>query len=82
MYKNIGNPKRQSRFICIKCCRANHVLDGLQRKLQKEKYHIKNAFCINCQDITYNLEVKYCDSFDEMIDKAKLLHGEYYNENC
>lgn len=65
----------------IKCCRTNHVLDGLQRnKGQREKYQIKDVFCINCQDITKNIEVRYYDSFDEMMDKAESLHGEYYNE--
>ena len=75
----MGNPKKMSRFICLKHCGENHVLDGLQRGgHQREKKHIKDAFCIECQDITKNLEVRYCDSFDEMMQKAKELHREYY----
>ena len=27
----MGNPKKMSRFICLKHCGENHVLDGLQR---------------------------------------------------
>ena len=27
---------------------------------------------------TKNLEVRYCDSFDEMMQKAEELHREYY----
>ena len=29
---------------------------------------------------TKNIEVRYCDSFDEMMDKAKDLHREYYGK--
>ena len=55
--------------------------DGLQRGgHQREKKHVKDAFCIECQDITKNLEVRYCDSFDEMMQKAEELHREYYSE--
>ena len=76
----MGNPKKMSRFICLKHCGENHVLDGLQRGgHQREKKHIKDAFCIECQDITKNIEVRYCDSFDEMMQKAKELHREYYD---
>lgn len=75
----MGNPKKMSKFICLKHCGENHVLDGLQRGgHQREKKHIKDAFCIECQDITKNLEVRYCDSFDEMMQKAEELHREYY----
>ena len=28
---------------------------------------------------TKNLEIRYCDSFDEMMQKAKELHREYYS---
>ena len=77
----MGNPKKMSRFICLKHCGENHVLDGLQRGgHQREKKHIKDAFCIECQDITKNLEVRYCDSFDEMMQKAEELHREYYGK--
>ena len=31
--------------------------------------------------VTKNLEVRYCDSFHEMMQKAKELHREYYNED-
>lgn len=42
---------------------------------------MKDLTCINpgCNgDITKNIEVRYCDSFDEMMVKAKELHREYY----
>ena len=54
----MGNPKKMSRFICLKHCGENHILDGLQRGgHQREKKHIKDAFCIECQDITKNIDV-------------------------
>ena len=80
----MGNPKKMSRFICLKHCGENHVLDGLQRGgHQREKKHIKDLTCINpgCNgDVTKNIEVRYCDSFDEMMRKAEELHREYYSE--
>ena len=48
---------------------------------QREKGHIKDLTCLNpgCNgDITKNIEVRYCDSFDEMMEKAEKLHREYY----
>ena len=48
---------------------------------QREKGHIKDLTCINpdCNgDITKNIEVRYCDSFNEMMQKAEELHREYY----
>ena len=29
---------------------------------------------------TKNIEVRYCDSFDEMMQKTEELHREYYSE--
>ena len=79
----MGNPKRSSRFICCKCLKENQIGSGIQRANQREKGHIKDLTCINpgCNgDITKNIEVRYCDSFDEMMEKAKELHREYYGK--
>ena len=78
----MGNPKKSSRFICCKCLKENQIGSGIQRANQRSKYHIKDLTCINsgCNgDITKNIEVRYCDSFDEMMQKAEELHREYYN---
>lgn len=78
-----GNPKRQSRFICCKCLKENFVGVGIQRSNQREKGHIKNITCINpgCNGIvTKNIEVRYCDNFQEMINKAEKLHVTYYGK--
>lgn len=77
----MGNPKKQSRFICLRCLKENCVGQGIQRSNQRGKGHIKDLTCINpgCNGmITKNIEVRYCDSFQEMLEKAKELHREYY----
>ena len=80
----MGNPKRMSRFICLNCLKENMVGIGIQRSNQREKGHIKDLMCINkgCEGITTkNLEVRFCDDYLEMIDKAYELHNVYYGEN-
>lgn len=74
----MGNPKKRSRFICLKHCGINYVGEGIQRINQREKGHIKPLTCIVCQEITKNLEVRYCDDYLEMLDMAAELHKEYY----
>ena len=74
----MGNPKRSSRFICLSHLGINEIGNGIQRSNQREKGHIKDLYCLQCQDTTKNLEVRYCDSFDEMMQKAEELHREYY----
>lgn len=78
---NMGNPKKQSRFICLRCLKENFVGSGIQRSNQREKGHIKDLTCINqgCNGmITKNIEVRYCDDFNEVMNKAEELHREYY----
>ena len=77
----MGNPKKKSRWICLKCLNENYVGDGIQRRgHQREKYHVKDLVCLctGLKDKTKNLEVRYCDSFDEMMRKAEVLHRELY----
>ena len=82
--RRMGNPKKQSRFICCKCLKENLVGSGIQRgSKQREKGHIKDLICINngCNGIvTKNIEVRYCDSFQEMMMKAEKIHIEYYGK--
>lgn len=35
----------------------------------KRENHIKDLYCLQCKNITKNLEVRYCDNFDEEMDK-------------
>ena len=76
----MGNPKKKSRWICLKCLKENHVGDGIQRKSQREKGHVKDLTCLctGLKEITKNVEVRYCDSFQEMMIKAEKLHKEIY----
>lgn len=76
------NCKKQSRFICIKCLKENCLGSGIQRgPRQREKGHIKDMTCFNsgCNgEITKNIEVRYCDDFAAILEKAKELHTELY----
>ena len=80
-YKN-GNPKRASSFICLKCLDWKFTyIQGIQRGgHQREKGHTKNLYCIYCNEITRNTEVRWRDSYDEMMDRAIEVHREYYSE--
>ena len=79
----MGNPKKQSRFICLHCQKENLIGVGIQRDHQRKKGHIKDLTCINpgCNGIvTKNLEVRYCDDFEDMMLKASELHEVYYGK--
>ena len=73
----MGNPKKMSRFICLKCLQVG--IPGIQRKSQREKYHVKDLFCCTCQEETKHVEIRYCDWIDEVMEKAEELHREYYS---
>ena len=47
---------------------------------QREKNHIKDLVCIctKLECTTKNLEVRYCDNFQEMMNKAIELRPKYY----
>ena len=77
MCKRNGNPKHNSRFICIRCLQENKVGAGISRPNTKEKDHIKNltCLCVGLQMKTKNLEVRWCDDFSERMKPT------YYDEN-
>lgn len=73
----MGNPKKRSRFICLHCLKEG--IGGIQRGgHQREKSHIKDLYCPFCRSEYKHLEVRYCDNFSEMMDKAAELHKQYY----
>jgi len=76
----MGNPKKKSQFICLRCLRINQLGDGIQRNQQREKFHIKDLTCMNCECITKNIEIRHCDWIEEIKDKAEKLHIEYYGK--
>ena len=83
MYRNkykYGTPEKSSRFICLRCQNINHIGDGIQRRRQKEKYHIKDLFCLNCQEVTKNMEIRWCDDLDEISHRAEEISEMYYTK--
>ena len=52
----------------------------MQRKSQREKFHVKDLFCCNCQMETKHIEIRHCDWLEEIKDKAEKLHIEYYGK--
>ena len=76
----MGNPKKRSRFICLRCLNINQLGDGIQRSQQRKKFHIKDLTCMNCQCITKNIEIRHCDWQEEIKDKAEKLHIRYYGK--
>jgi hypothetical protein len=74
----MGNPKKRSRFICLKC--LNEGIEGIQRTKQREKFHCKELYCIYCNETTKHIEIRHCDWIEEIKDKAEKLHIEYYGK--
>lgn len=83
MCKRNGNPKHNSRFICLRCLQENKVGAGISRPKTKEKNHVKNltCLCVGLQMRTKNLEVRWCDDFYERMEYAKKIKPRYYDEN-
>ena len=82
--RRYGYPEMSSRFICIKCLKENCVGQGIQRGRMREREHIKDLTCINkgCNnEITKNLEVRFCDNYLDLLPKAIELHKLYYIDN-
>ena len=80
--RRMGNPKKQSRFICLCCLKQNHVGDGMQRLgRQRPIEHEKDLYCLNCKTITQNMEVRYCDDYAETFEKAIRKHIDTYGKD-
>ena len=73
MCKRHDNTNRSSEFICLRCLNKNQVGDKMRRPNMREKDHVKNLFCLctKLQMRTKNLEVRWCDDFDERMEYAK-----------
>ena len=78
MVMRMGNPQKASRFICCKCKQMNRVGEGIQRKYGREKGHVKDLYCLNCDEVTKNVEVRYCDVIETLQDKVDSVHDEFY----
>lgn len=79
MWKNImGNSHKMSRFLCLSCMKENKVGEGIQRRKMRSKYHIKDLYCNNCHKVTKNMEIRYCDYYEDIYNKAKEVKDTYY----
>lgn len=58
----------------------NQLGAGIQRSKQREKFHVKDLWCPVCLSIRKCIEVRWCDTYDEIYDKAVELREEYYPE--
>ncbi|MFQ7208542.1 MAG: hypothetical protein ACLRPZ_03755 [Coprococcus sp.] len=76
MCKRNGNPKRRSKFYCLKCGRE--IMDGIQRSSQREKEHVKDLYCYLCKEEVKAVEVRYCDDEREILGKIPELREKYY----
>lgn len=83
MCKRHDNTNRSSEFICLRCLSKNQVGDKMRRPNMREKDHVKNLCCLctKLQMRTKNLEVRWCDDFDERMEYAKKIKPRYYDEN-
>lgn len=71
----------QSNFICLKCGESKYsLLNGIARNKVREKGHIKDGYCSQCEERTKQLEVRYCDWLQEISELVPELHNKYYVE--
>lgn len=53
-------------------------MDGIQRRRQREKGHIKDLYCVHCRETVKTVEVRYNDLLSEMYRYAEKIRGDYY----
>jgi hypothetical protein len=70
-----------SRFICIKCGKENKILTGIHRYRNREYLHVKDVFCLNCNEVTKNVEVRIYDEYEEVNNHLPELYNQYYNKS-
>lgn len=78
MCKRNGNPKRASKFICLKCGKI--VMDGLQRTKQRPFLHIKDLYCVYCKAECKAVEIRYLDDIHVVMEAIPNLKEKYYKE--
>ena len=60
----------------------NIGIEGIQRKSQREKFHIKTLYCVFCKEDVKHIEIRYCDWIEEVKIEAEKLHKKYYKNNA
>ena len=50
----------------IHICRNKMGNEGIQRKSQREKFHMKDLFCCHCNMKTRHMEIRHCDWLEKI----------------
>jgi hypothetical protein len=53
-------------FYCTECGQKGIPLCRTSKNI-REKFHIKDLYCINCKTITKHIETRFCDSEEEVL---------------
>ena len=62
----------------MKCMNENMLASGIQRQRQRERKHVKDLYCWKCGEVTKCIEVRFCDSYEEIFEAAKIKRENYY----
>lgn len=54
--------------------------ESRDRDKENEK-HVKDLYCLTCGEITKCIEVRFCDSYEEIFEAAKIKRENYYTED-
>ena len=54
------------------------LASGIQRQRQREQKHVKDLYCLKCGEVTKCIEVRFCDSYEEIFEAAKIKRENYY----
>lgn len=75
-----GRNIRPSGFICLRCGGYNDY--GIDRGTHMREFlHVKDLTCYHCNNITKQVEVRFCDWREEVITYVPILREEYYKGN-
>lgn len=65
----------------MKHMRENYLGSGIKRGgHQREKYHIKDLYCPTCGSVEKCIEIRWCDTYKEIYEKAMEIRDNYYRE--
>ena len=53
-------------------------LEESRDKNKREQKHIKDLYCLKCGEVTKCIEVRFCDSYEEIFEAAKIKRENYY----
>lgn len=53
-------------------------LEESKDKNKENKKHVKDLYCLKCGEVTKCIEVRFCDSYEEIFEAAKIKRENYY----